>query len=194
MGKLFFPNGTLRPGIEWFPNLGKCVYCDILFHDSLLLHHIKTCPARYISQKLSLEQKKAEIALYVFNLVPCFTSGEQEVEYFLERGINFDGKTSQDLEILQFTDKLYWIIRSIKTKKRFLINGELLKIFPDFVTDYIYAGFYIIGEEPVNMIDELYLRYALMFRNEEWQDENKNFHLYSPIFTEDGGYLNYASI
>ena len=189
MGKRF----TVLPRVsaQTMPNISRCVYCNILIHDALALPHMKCCPNKIISSDLNLDQKKIEIALYIFKLVPEFEEIEKEKLYFHNRGIDFMSEDPINELLFKYAADMYTVIRNIKKYKRFKMTVEMVIDFPPPVLDYFCAAFYMIGQEHVTVISDFYLYTHDFFRDPDWYDSCPSFiDEFRTTSAEDGGYVN----
>ena len=131
------------------PDIPLCPYCG---KRTIGFKHFLSCLERIGCICLTTEQKKIEIALYIFKYVDEFDQINEEKKYFNEKGIDFDSQTRENKLLFYFAVKLYIVVRNIKKNKCLQMTPQMIRDIPAVVIDYFYNHFFRIGEESVTVI------------------------------------------
>ena len=89
-----------------------CVYCNQLIPCGQFFLHARDCPSRTLPN-LTVNQKRVEIILYIFNLVPQIREPTTERKYFLDRDIDFE----KDSSLFGFTLEVYRRLEDLKDER-----------------------------------------------------------------------------
>ena len=169
MGLKFFPKKPFikeSSTLELFPiwNYTPCVFCPQLIHDAIMFQHFLHCQERKKSCDLNLNQKKAEICLYVLKFVPVIKCPLKEKSYFISKGIDF----LLDQELSDFTTELYKVIYHFKVNDWYYMSAENILSFDDYLLDFFYNNYFQLSCEPVQMISEMYASVTNLLNDSGW--------------------------
>jgi hypothetical protein len=170
---------------QYVAEVTECSYCQQIIHNGVFLFHIRDCPQKDISKKLTISQQKDEIALYIFKLVPEFSDYVEEYCYFQKRGINLLSIG----ECGEFAIKLYLAIRFVKTRHIIPINAFVdLDLFAPHIYEYFSSLYFKMRKEDVTIINGYDIIIHEMFPNMDWIDSKDSIPYYLWNSLEDGFY------